>query len=194
MRIDPTQEIEFTTKRLILKVLNTTFTPQVIEYYKKNLDFFQRSLPLIDNLFLTEKYQTDMFWAEFELMCEDRGIRFYLFKKFDLLYKEIIGDISVANIMRGSLHTGTIGCKLSHEETGKGYMTEAMKNVLEYCFSQLNLHRIEAVVLPDNKSSIKLIENLGFEYESTAKKFQLIFGKWQDHQRYVIFNDDWKSF
>lgn len=47
----------------------------------------------------------------------------------------------------------------------KGYAIESAAGVMNYAGSTLGLKRLAAVVNPDNSSSIRLLEKLGFAYE-----------------------------
>lgn len=58
-----------------------------------------------------------------------------------------------------------LGYRFMSEHWGKGYATESSKAVLEYGFNELKLNRIIALVLPENKGSIHVLEKLGFEFE-----------------------------
>lgn len=50
-----------------------------------------------------------------------------------------------------------------------GYAKESSRVVLEHGFETLGLHRIIAMVDPDNKASVKLLEKLGFVYERDVR-------------------------
>ena len=81
-----------------------------------------------------------------------------------------------------------VGYKLDSEHTGKGYMTEALKFLLpELCFDY-PLHRIEAYVMPDNVSSIRLLNTLGFRKEGYLHSFAKINNNWEDHLLYTYFS------
>jgi [ribosomal protein S5]-alanine N-acetyltransferase len=43
-----------------------------------------------------------------------------------------------------------------------GFGTEAVQAVLNYCAEALNIHRVEALIHPDNLASLRLVEGLGF--------------------------------
>jgi len=47
---------------------------------------------------------------------------------------------------------------------GKGYAKEAAKAMLSYGFGDLKLARIMAFVLPQNKASVRILNQLGFRY------------------------------
>ena len=52
------------------------------------------------------------------------------------------------------------------EDKQKGLMSEALKVVLEYGKSTMNLRRIEAFVATNNPASFKLVEKFGFKKEA----------------------------
>jgi [ribosomal protein S5]-alanine N-acetyltransferase len=57
-----------------------------------------------------------------------------------------------------------LGYMVAPKQQGKGYGAEAVAAVLDYC-CRLGVHRIEALVQPDNVASLRLLERLGFHCE-----------------------------
>ena len=58
-----------------------------------------------------------------------------------------------------------IGYILAPAQQGRGLMTEAMQAMLAHCFEELAVHRVQALIHPDNAASIRLAERLGFRCE-----------------------------
>lgn len=58
-----------------------------------------------------------------------------------------------------------LGYRLMKKHWGKGYATEASKVCLKYGFVDLNLRRIIAKAMPDNKDSIKVMQKLGMTFK-----------------------------
>lgn len=58
-----------------------------------------------------------------------------------------------------------IGYIVAPAQQGRGLMTEAVAALVAYCFDRLAVHRIEALIHPDNAASIRLVERLGFRCE-----------------------------
>lgn len=81
------------------------------------------------------------------------------------------------------------GYYLDLQHNGKGYMTEAVKLIVRFAFEDINLHRIEAGVMPHNIGSISVLEKAGFHKEGIAQKNVKINGKWEDHQVLAIVNE-----
>ncbi len=53
---------------------------------------------------------------------------------------------------------------------GKGYGTDAMRVVLRYAFTELNLHRVTLSVFEYNARAIKSYEKAGFKLEGRARQ------------------------
>jgi len=58
-----------------------------------------------------------------------------------------------------------IGYILAPGQQGRGLMTEAVAALVTYCLEDLAVHRIEALIHPDNVASIRLVERLDFRCE-----------------------------
>jgi [ribosomal protein S5]-alanine N-acetyltransferase len=58
-----------------------------------------------------------------------------------------------------------IGYELASECWGRGVMTEAVSAALNFGFTQMRLHSVEAQIHPDNVGSRRVLEKLGFVQE-----------------------------
>lgn len=85
---------------------------------------------------------------------------------------------------------GEIGFALHPDFWGKGYMIEAAKAILRFGFEGLNLHSFEANIDPDNISSVKLVEKLGFRKEAYFHENFLFNGKFYDSMIYSLLEDN----
>ena len=63
-----------------------------------------------------------------------------------------------------------IGFGLGRSFWGKGYICEAGEALIQYGFNTLGLRRIEAEIDPDNHSSAKALEKLGFSREGLLRQ------------------------
>lgn len=55
---------------------------------------------------------------------------------------------------------------------GKGFATEISKKTLEYGFDKFNFKKVIALVYPDNKQSIRVIEKMGMSFEREGIFFE----------------------
>ncbi len=69
-------------------------------------------------------------------------------------------------------------------------MTDAMKTLLGFAFGELGLHRAEANIQPNNRSSIELVKRCGFTKEGYSRKYLMIDDEWRDHERWAILRED----
>ena len=67
-------------------------------------------------------------------------------------------------------------------------MTWAVDQVVQFAFSNIGLHRIEANVMPRNTPSLRVLEKNGFSSEGLAKHYLSIHGVWEDHIHMVRLN------
>lgn len=69
-------------------------------------------------------------------------------------------------------HSAVIGYELAKESWGEGYAYEAVKAIIGFIFDDsfhFYVNRVEALILPSNVPSAKLIERIGFSFEGTLR-------------------------
>jgi len=106
---------------------------------------------------------------------------------------EIVGYFNISQIIRGPLQSAFLGYGGVARWSGAGYMTAALRLVLERAFTDLALHRVEANVQPGNAASIALVERCGFVREGFSERYLKIGGRWRDHVRFAIRAEQWQS-
>jgi RimJ/RimL family protein N-acetyltransferase len=72
-------------------------------------------------------------------------------------------------IKRDALEDVDLGFALLHQFRGKGYAYESASAVMEYGRRTFGLNRIVAIASSGNYDSAKLLEKLGFSFESIVK-------------------------
>ncbi len=80
------------------------------------------------------------------------------------------------------------------DQWGKGYGTDAMKVVLRYAFSELNLHRVTLGVFEYNLRAIRSYEKIGFMVEGRIRKQLDRDGKRWDMIHMGILREEWKHY
>jgi RimJ/RimL family protein N-acetyltransferase len=85
-----------------------------------------------------------------------------------------------------------VGIGLGERETwGKGYGTDAMRVILRYGFTELNLHRVSLGVFEYNPRAVRSYEKAGFIYEGRIRKQLLRNGKHWDVIQMGVLRDEW---
>ncbi len=106
---------------------------------------------------------------------------------------QIMGQLSLGGIMRGSLQQCFMGYWIGAPFAGKGFMTEAVKLAQRLAFRELRLHRIEVNMQPINEPSKRLAKACGFRYEGYSPRYLEIDGVWVDHERWAMTVEDYEA-
>lgn len=105
---------------------------------------------------------------------------------------EFIGLIGI-NIGKPDYRNAEIWYKIHPTHWNKGHATTAVKSILEFCFINLKLHRVEAGCATANIASIKVLEKAGMIREGSARKLLPIEGNWADNYAYAILEEDFAA-
>ena len=83
-----------------------------------------------------------------------------------------------------------IGILIDNEdERGKGYGSEALRLLCDYCFQHLNCHQVYANVAIDNKASQQLFLKKGFEQCAVKKDWNFVGGVFKDELTYQLIKN-----
>jgi ribosomal-protein-alanine N-acetyltransferase len=106
---------------------------------------------------------------------------------------ELVGVFTVSQIFRGAFQSAYLGYYAHQRHARRGYMRDALEQVLDHSFGPLALHRIEANIQPGNQPSIALARGAGFRLEGFSPRYLLIGGQWRDHERYALTAEEWAA-
>ena len=103
---------------------------------------------------------------------------------------EVVGQLNVWGIARGSLASATIGYWVSERFAGRNITPIAVALATDICFRELRIHRMEICIRPENKASLRVVEKLGFRYEGLRRRYIHIDGDWRDHYAFALVRED----
>lgn len=103
---------------------------------------------------------------------------------------QLAGQITVGNVVRGSLCSAWIGYWVGTHVTAGGVATAAAALVVDHCFAEGGLHRLEATVRPENAASIRVLTKLGFRQEGLFRRYLDVAGGWRDHLCFALTTED----
>lgn len=153
----------------------------------ESADFLTRWEPTWAPDHLTRKAFTNrVYWAQRSIAGET-AVPLFLERRADGM---LLGAITLDNIRRGPAQTGTLGYWVGEGFARQGYMSEAIAAVVHFAFNRMDLSRLEAACLPENKASRGLLERAGFKYEGVAQAYLQIDGRWRTHVLYSALRMD----
>ena len=166
------------TERLVIRLPTPQDVQITVEFYKSNREHLQKWEPTRDDEFYTEEYWENRLKQAEESVRADRAYSFYLFLKHT---NRLVGIISLENIERMAFQNGRLGYKVDAHFEAQGLMREGMAAVIGYAFDMLDLRRLEANVIPENKRSLGLLKRLGFREIGLDEEYLVINGHVSAH-------------
>jgi ribosomal-protein-alanine N-acetyltransferase len=120
-----------------------------------------------------------------------RGVAFALYLCARTNDARMIGRIQLGGILRGAFQNAYLGYWIDATQQGRGLMTEAVNAATTFAFRAMQLHRIQAAVMPRNAASMRVLEKSGYRREGFATRYLCIAGKWEDHVIFAITTEEW---
>jgi ribosomal-protein-alanine N-acetyltransferase len=82
---------------------------------------------------------------------------------------------------------------LQTEHWNNGYITEALKTVMNFGFDRLEINRIEAEVMQGNIISEKILDKLNFKNEGVLREWMFWNGKHYDMTMFSLLKADFHT-
>ena len=106
---------------------------------------------------------------------------------------QFIGEMNLSSIHRGAHQNAYVGYWCDHRHAGQGYTPEALVAAMEFAFDEINLHRVQISIIPRNNASHRVVQKLAIRDEGIAQRYLQINGVWEDHVRYAVTSEEWKT-
>lgn len=78
--------------------------------------------------------------------------------------EELLGAVSTQHIENDDTKPIEIGWRFRSEHWGKGYATEAGREMLRFAFHEVGVSEVYAVAKPENEASLRVMERLSMRY------------------------------
>ncbi|MFP5518356.1 MAG: GNAT family N-acetyltransferase [Bdellovibrionia bacterium] len=167
------------TDRLILRPINIGDAQSIFDYSKN---------PNVSRYTLWEPHRSLEDSKEF--------IQNYVFKYYQQAVPEPLGVALKEDVNK---IIGTVGCFWTSKQAkamelayafgedywGKGFAAEASQAMIDYCFKEFSLKRIQARCKIENKASSRVMEKIGMTYEGTLRSAVFHRGKYWDMSYYA---------
>lgn len=172
------------TERLILRAISQEDVPAMFYQRSKRELMEYISIPL-----LKSKQEAEDLVNNYQFLFEQKiSISWAITVKGS---PEMIGTVGYPRISKEH-YRGEIGYSLDPVYWGKGYMNEAVGEVLKYGFNNLKFHRIEAVINPENAASVNLALKHGFVKEAYFKDYTFFDGEFWDTAVYSLLASNYR--
>ncbi|HEV3051028.1 MAG TPA: GNAT family protein [Longimicrobium sp.] len=102
----------------------------------------------------------------------------------------LLGDC-VLRVGEDDPRQAEIGFTLAAGYQGRGYATEAVRALLGYAFTTLDLHRVVAVTDARNAAAARLLQRIGMRREAHFIQNVWYKGAWGDEFSFAMLREEW---
>jgi RimJ/RimL family protein N-acetyltransferase len=133
------------------------------------------------------------FKQRFERLCNEESPSHRHFEIHDTVEESLIGVAYVAGISAHHRHA-LVGVTIGERDYwGRGYGRESVRLLLQYCFRQLDLHRVSAETFEYNTAWQDLVEGMGFTKEGAAREYLYRDGQFWDKHLYAMLAREYRE-
>ena len=168
-----------------IELINENHSQPIFDIVDQNRIHLRQWLPFIDRM------QTVEFAENFVKGTMQRNKDGNEFAFVIIENDKVIGRIGVYKI-DGQNKIGEIGYWLAENLQGKGIITKSCKALIDFCFSDLQLNRIEIKCGTENFKSKTIPEKLNFTKEGVIREGELLYDKFIDLNLYSLLKTDIK--
>jgi ribosomal-protein-alanine N-acetyltransferase len=170
------------TQNLILRAL----TPELYQYVFTHLN--DEELKTFFGHETEEAFNKEKLMFEQGLTAYNKS--FFIFQLIEKSSLKNIGWCGFHNIATRH-NRAEIGYVINNKNNwGKGFMKEALHEILCYGFDELNLHRIEAITGRENFVSQKLLKDRGFIYEGLLREHYFTNNIYEDSLMFSLMEKE----
>ena len=169
------------TQRLILRKITLKDLPEVYEY---------TSDPFVPEYLMWYPHKTQEYTKSY-LRYISKLYKKGKFYDWGITFNDkVIGTVGYSSINLKN-NSAEIGYVLNRNFWGKGIASEAVKEIIRFGFTTLNFNRIEAIFLPENNRSRRVLEKCGLKSEGIRRSSLFVKGEYRDVEVFSIIRDEY---
>lgn len=165
-----------------IELINENHAHSIFTLVDCNRAYLREWLPFVD------KMQTPEFAENFVKGTMQRNKEGVEYAFVIVLNEQVIGRVGVYKIDTQN-KIGEIGYWIARDFQGKGIITKACQVIIDFCFSELLLNRIEIKCGTQNFKSQSIPEKLKFTKEGVMRQAELLYDKFIDINLYSLIKD-----
>ncbi len=164
-------------------------------------EFEQTDIPILYHFNLApevQRFESDTLVTEYQFyqimqgVIAEQAAQPRLSYYFALIQREDNQLIGSCYVTVQPEQQGEIGYLVGVDYWGQGYATEAARQIIEFGFGKLQLHRIYAEALNENRASIQVLEKVGMRREGVLRENKWFKNRWWDTCIYAVLTNEWK--
>jgi ribosomal-protein-alanine N-acetyltransferase len=178
--------MELETQRLILREFRDDDESVVLAYQSNPR--YMRYYPIIGRTFEEVRDFIQMFLEQQQVVPR---IKYQLVVTLKANQK-LIGNCGIRMDKPDSCQAD-IGFELSPEYWGKGYASEAVREIITFGFTKLGIHRIWAECIANNLRVVSVLDKLGMRLEGRLVEKVYFKECWWDTLIFALLETEWQN-
>jgi ribosomal-protein-serine acetyltransferase len=170
-------------EHICLELINEDHAQAIFDMVDKNRTHLRVWLPFVDNM-KTITFAQNFIKGSMQRNKDGNEHAFVIFDN-----ETAVGRIGVYKIDNQN-KIGEIGYWVVENSQGKGIVTKACKAILDFCFDELNLNRVEIKCGTTNRKSKVIPERFHFKHEGIIRQGELLYGKFIDLDLYALLREE----
>lgn len=171
---------------LELKLLQLEDVEKLFELTERNRSYLREWLSWLDENKTVEDTRV-FIQGGMERFRNESGM------ELGIWYKgQLVGCIGLPQLKKDHRKTA-LGYWLAEEFQGQGMMTEVVKALISYLFTELKLNRVEINCATGNQKSCAIPEKLGFTKEGVIRQAEWLYDHFVDWNKYSILVSEWEE-
>lgn len=170
------------TPRLVLRALRDTDAPSLYEAFRDPAVMAYWSTPPHTDVAITAAMIAHIVEAVDKRRCFEWAVT--------LRDSGGVSDLAIGKVCHHRWirehFRSEIGYLLRRDAWGHGYMTEALRAILDFGWTRMGLHSVEAQIDPRNAASIRAALRLGFTREALFRENYFFEGQFLDTAVYSL--------
>lgn len=166
-----------------LELITENHAQPIFDIVNENRTHLREWLPFVDRM------QTIEFAQNFVKGTMQRNQDGNEYAFVIVVNNKVIGRIGVYKIDNQN-KIGEIGYWLAENAQGKGIVTKSCQSIIDFCFSDLQLNRIEIKCGTENLKSKTIPEKLNFTKEGVLRQAELLYNSYIDLNLYSLLKSE----
>lgn len=168
----------------MLELINESHSKAMFSLIDSNRPHLKEWLPWVDYIQSVENFMNHI--AD----CKKREAAGTDFAFVIRMQNEIVGRAGIHYIDKQN-KIASLGYWLGAGFQGKGIITRSCKALIDHCFKDLGMNRVEIKCATGNNKSIAIAEKLNFKIEGIIRQGEFHTDKFFDINLYSMLKDEW---
>ncbi len=169
--------------KIRLELIEEKHVQSIFDMVNENRNYLRSWLPFVDRM-QTVDFAQNFVKGAIQRNKDATEFAFVIFNNDKMVGRVGVYKIDTLNKI------GEIGYWIVQNSQGKGIITKSCRSLIHFCFSDLELNRIEIKCGTENLQSKTIPEKLDFTNEGIIRQGELLYDKFIDLNLYSLLKSD----